>query len=274
MSWGEGERFTLFALVGSPPHSQHLQPWWAPLPPLLYFPGYSPVPSLELSAFRSLMPLLVFKEADTCLHKFTSSFSEKWEAGLDWLIQTTRKLSSWHILIFSKITLICWKERPDAVSFIGPNTNDSWNLQRKPSLRCCAKCAGWYSAGPLCLGIDWSLIPSAQVRGYQPPNRRSQHLKQGHFLRGNVMHLSALPLNVGSPEGRAKVSSHFQYLNPKDAACILQVYCLKPHLTLHQSGLCAILSLFQSWCHIPYWETKRLKGRDCAVHFFWTLDGF
>ena len=64
-------------------------------------------------------------------------------------------------------------------------------IQRKPPLRCCAKCAGWYSARPLCLGIDWSLIPSAQVGGYQPPNRRSQHSKQGHFLRGNAMHLSA-----------------------------------------------------------------------------------
>ena len=66
------------------------------------------------------------------------------------------------------------------------------------------------------------------------------------------MRLSTLPLNVGSPESRAKVSSHPQYLNPKDAVCILQVYYLKPHLALHQSGLCAILSLFQGWCHLPH----------------------
>lgn len=26
--------------------------------------------------------------------------------------------------------------------------------------------------------------------------------------------------------------------------------------------------------HLPHWETKRLKGPDCAVHIFWTRGGF
>ena len=120
-------------------------------------------------------------------------------------------------------------------------------IQRKPPLRCCAKCAGWYSARPLCLGIDWSLIPSAQVGGYQPPNRRSQHSKQGHFLRGNAMHLSAClwmweVLRVG-PKSHHTFSIWALKMHLVSCRCIIWSLIL-PFIRV---GFCAILSLFQSW---------------------------
>lgn len=65
--------------------------------------------------------------------------------------------------------------------------------------------------------LSWGTSPKVWFTSSDPgipasiENRPT--LKQESFLRGNVMQLSALPLNRGSPRGQAKGSAYLQYLN-------------------------------------------------------------
>ena len=130
---------------------------------------------------------------------------------------------------------------------------------------------------PLSLSVD----ASTEVRSHQLGTRatclRSEEANtQGHFLRWNEMHPFALPLNVGRPRDQTKGSPHLQYLNSEDAFCIWLpgtiIWSLI--LLLITVGFVLFSHCFKGGCHLPHWETKLLKGRDCAVHFFWTPGGF